>query len=153
MASRRDQAVQRHGAGEAAGARVEAEVLEDPVEAEAAPERQADMDRPGLAVALGGDLVGLDGDRRTAGAAALGALPAGAHLGQDGLDLRVDGLVEELGLVRERLLDLVGQLEPLVARPRRQVAQRADGLLPGAFGGADGFDQDIVGVDPVLVAP
>ncbi len=113
------------------------------------------MDRTGLAVALGRDLVDRDGDRRAAGAAApgLGALPAGAHLGEDGLDLRVGGLVEELGLVRERLLDLVGQLEPLVARSRRQVAQRADGLLPGAFGRADGFDQDIVGVGLVLVAP
>ncbi len=109
------------------------------------------MDRTGLAVALGGDLVGLDGDRRAARPAAPGL--AGADLGNDGLDLRVGGSLEELGLVRERLLDLVGQLEPLVARPRRQVAQRADGLLPGAFGGADGFDQDIVGVDPVLVAP
>ena len=56
------------------------------------------------------------------------------------------GLVEEPGPIAERLLDSVGQLGPLLAQPRRQVAEGADGLLPGALGGADGFDRHIVAV-------
>ena len=40
-----------------------------------------------------------------------------------------------------------------MARPRRQIAEGADGLLPGPLGCAQGFDQDMVGVGLLLVAP
>src|SRR5437868_2515732 len=51
------------------------------------------------------------------------------------------------------MLDFARQLEPFLARPRAQVAERADGVLARSLRGADGLHQHIVGVRPALVGP
>jgi len=54
--------------------------------------------------------------------------------------------IEQVALTDQRVLDLAGELEPLFARARAEIAERADGFLPRSFGGVDGFDQHVIDV-------
>ncbi len=116
------------------------------------------MDRAGLAVALGAHARRLDTDgcpcagrsrcrprRRHA------PLPR-AHATDDVGDFRSVGL-EQIGLTDQGILDLARQLEPLLARPRTEIAERADGLLTRSLGGVDRLDQQVVRVGRALVRP
>ena len=62
----RDQAIEHHRAGEPQHRCRQAAVAQDAVEFEAVPELMADMNRAGLAVALGGDARRIDFDQRAA---------------------------------------------------------------------------------------
>jgi hypothetical protein len=64
----RDQAIEHHRAGEPPHGCGQAAVAQNAVEFEALPELVADMDRAGLAMALGGDPRRIDLDQRTAAA-------------------------------------------------------------------------------------
>ena len=59
--------------------------------------------------------------------------------------------VDEIALTDEGVLDLARELDPCLARPRAEIAQRTNRLLSRSFGGVDGFDQDVVGVGPAFV--
>jgi len=66
--SGRDQAVEHHRTGEPPHRCRQPAVTQDAVEFEALPELVADMDRTGLAMALGCDARRIDLDRHTAAA-------------------------------------------------------------------------------------
>src|ERR1700731_2969731 len=150
----------RHGVF--GGGRDQAAVAQDAVEFEAAPELVADMDRAGLAMALGGDARGIDFDQRAAAgrprrrrrralpAAALFVAPPRPHPMNDVGDFALIG-VDEMALTDEGVLDLARQLDPRLARPRAQIAERTNRLLSRSLRGVDGLDQHVIDVDPAVV--
>jgi len=69
----------------------------------------------------------------------------------DVLDFRIR-ICEQVHLPDKCIFDLAGQFEPLVGGTRREIAQGADDLLTGSFGGMDGLHQQVVGVGLVLVS-
>src|SRR5215469_10643399 len=50
------------------------------------------------------------------------------------------------------MFELVGEIEPLLARSGAQVAERADGLLARPVGGLHRLDEDIIGIGLAFVA-
>ena len=120
--------------------------MQDGVEAEPAPDLQADMHRTGFAMRFAADAGGIDRNRRGAR-----ARPAGARLDDPLGHFRV-ARIEQVVLADQGGFDLVRQLKPVLARARAQVAERADHLLAGPLGGADGLDQQVIGIGPPLHA-
>jgi len=117
------------------------------------------MDRAGFPMALGGDARRIDCDQPAAGclrrrrALIAAARVLGAprpHPTNDVGDLAVVWL-EQIALTDQRVLDLARELEPLSARPRAQVAERADGVLARPFRGMHRLHQKVIGVRPALV--
>ena len=73
-----------------------------------------------------------------------------AHEANDLGDLGVVK-VEEIVLTDESILDLAREFEPVLARPRAQIAERADGFLSRPLRRMDGLEQHVIGVRPALV--
>src|SRR5262249_16663924 len=59
--------------------------------------------------------------------------------------------IEQVILTDERVLDFAGELEPLLARPRAEVAERTDRLLARPFRRHHGLDQHVVGVGLAVI--
>src|SRR6266498_6170396 len=59
--------------------------------------------------------------------------------------------IEQITLADKRVLDLVRELEPFLAPPRAEVAERANRLLARPLGRHDRLHQHIVGVGLALV--
>src|SRR5262252_8307912 len=59
--------------------------------------------------------------------------------------------IEQVILTDERVLDFAGELEPLLARPRAEVAERTDRLLAWPFRRHHGLDQHVVGVGLAVI--
>ena len=68
----------------------------------------------------------------------------------DGGDFAI-ALIDQAPLTEQRIFDLAREPEPLLARPRAEVTERADCLLPWSLRGTDRLDEQIVGVDLLLV--
>ena len=157
----RDQAIEHHRAGEPQHRCRQAAVAQDAVEFEAVPELMADMDRTGLAVALGGDARGIDFDQRAAAgrprrrrralpAAALFVAAPRPHPMNDVGDFALIA-VEQTALTEEGVFDLAREFDPRLARPRAQIAERTNRLLSRSLRGVDGLDQHVIGVRPAVV--
>src|SRR5215510_2361877 len=58
---------------------------------------------------------------------------------------------EQIILPDQRLLDFAGEFEPLLARPRAEVAERTDRLLARPFRRHHGLDQHVVGVGLAVI--
>jgi hypothetical protein len=154
LGSRRDQPVEDHRTGEPLHRLGQSTVAQYGVEAEALPELHTNMHRPGLAVRFGGNAGRVDRDGgagrggRNSGCGGL----VGADLVEDAGDWPVVRLAEsaldELTLADQGVFDAVDQFEPCRARARTEVAKRADHLVAWSLGGADGFQQQVIGVGP-----
>src|ERR1700674_4625848 len=160
----RDQAIEHHRAGEPQHRCREAAVAQDAVEFEAVPELMADMNRAGLALALGGDARRIDFDQRAAAgrqrrrrrralpAAALFVAAPRPHPQDDVGDFAVIS-IEQMALTDEGVLDLACEFDPRLARPRPQIAERTDRLLSRSLRRVDGLDQHVIDVRPAAVGP
>jgi len=100
--------------------------------------------------------IGVDGDlffsgfeaggQRVRLAGAPGPRPA-LQLGRQGLEFGVGGRCgKQVLLAGEGGFEFAGQFEPLLFGAGREVAERADDLLAGAFGSEVAFDEQVVGV-------
>src|SRR5260370_6539242 len=131
-------------------------VAQDVVEPQTSPELVADMDRTGFPMTLGRNPRRIDLDQRPAGPlrrsrqrgifdavvpVSLGA--PGPHPTNDVGDLTVVR-VKQIALADQCILDLARQLQPLLARPRAEIAKRADRVLPRPFRGPDRLHQEAV---------
>ena len=138
-------------------------VAQNAVEVETQPELTADVDRTGFPMALGRNPRRIDLDHRRArsrrrsgrrvllGAIALRAAPAPGERFVG--DLAGGPDFEQVALADQCVLDLAGELQPLFARPRAQIAERADRPLARSLGGVDGLHQHVIGVRLALVRP
>src|SRR5215468_6607469 len=133
---RLDQSVERHRARELPcplGHPLRFEVV---VQAEALPELVANMHRAGLAMALGCDQLGIDGDVFAAIELRLGRslwvcvafATFGSCLLEHALSFGIARL-EKILLAGDGVLKLAGASRPLLARSRPQVSKRTDCLL------------------------
>src|SRR5580658_7596213 len=82
--------------------------------------------------------------------ASVGPGAPGAHPANKSGDLGIIR-IEQVALPDQRVLDLAGELEPLLARARAEIAERTDRLLPRSFRRLDRFDQHVVEVGSGLV--
>ena len=150
LGARANQAVHRHGQRQHAGTLAEPDGLQNLFEVQLAPVLHPDMHRPCRAMLLGAYAIGVDAHQISA----VAPLPARAppanalhHLAH----LAIFGAAQVL-LPAQCGFDFARQFHPLIARARAQVAERADHLLARALRGANGFNQNVVGVGLPLVA-
>lgn len=124
------------------------------------------MDRSGLARLVAAHAIDQDRDQLVVGCGGAGqgqglgqGLGLGRHtwrgldLGEQALQFGVAGRADQLLLSGESRFEFVGQGEPVLFGARAEIAERANDLLAGSFGGADAFDEEIVGVGLTLVVP
>jgi hypothetical protein len=107
------------------------------------PELVADMNRSGLTMLLGGDTRWINFDqcaglraRRRCGWFSLSVRLIGSprsHASNNLGDFVITA-IEQVILTDERVLDFAGELEPIFARSRAEVAERTDRLLTRPFG-------------------
>src|SRR5215472_13055080 len=118
------------------------------------------MNRSGLTMLLGGDTRRINFDqcaglraRRRCGWFSLSVRLIGSPRSQAGNNLGdfVSIAIEQVILTDERVLDFAGELEPLLARPRAEVAERTDRLLARPFRRHHGLDQHVVGVGLAVI--
>jgi hypothetical protein len=159
-----DQAVERHRAAQLACPLTQARFLQDRLDPQPLPELIPHVDRPGLARLLAAHGAGHDGDLFLAWFDAggqrllilLGAAPsrAGLELGDEAFQFGIRaGRGEQILLAGEGVLQLTGELQPLLFGTRGEVAERADDFLAGAFGSEVAFDEEVVEVGLALVGP
>jgi hypothetical protein len=155
-----DQPIERHRTGEPTGYFRQAAVSQNLVKPKPLPELVADVNRSGLTMLFGGDTRWINFDQCTGSRAQrrcrwfglsarlIGSprLHARNNLGDFGVIA-----IERMILTDERVLDFAGELEPLFARPRAEVAERTDRLLTRPFGRHHGLDQHVVGVGLAVV--
>ena len=60
--------------------------------------------------------------------------------------------LQQIHLTDERVFNLARQFEPLLTRPRAQIAERTDAPLARPLGGVDRLDQDVIGEVLTLVS-
>src|SRR5271165_211017 len=165
LGARRDQPIERHGAGQVPRRCRQLAVAQDVVEPQTPPELVADMDRTGFPMALGRYPRRIDLDQPTARPlrrrrqrliidAAVPMTPGAPrpHPTNDVGDLTIVR-IEQIALADQRVLDLADKLQPLLAWPRTQIAERADRPLAWSFRCLNRFHQQVVDVRLVPVGP
>ena len=156
LGARRDQSIERHHTGEPLHCLRKPALAQNAIRLKPAPELIADMHRPSLAMALARHAAGIDLDQarvrarwRRCTSGRLAGLPP-LYPPKDSGDFAVSR-VEQIGLPDKRILDLVRKLEPLRARARAEVAERADRLLTRPLRGVDRLHEQVIGIAPALV--
>jgi len=162
LRARRDQSIERHRAGQCPHRGRQLAVAQDVGKPQALPELVANMDRTRFPMVLGRNPRRIDLDqsatrrqrRRLIMDAVIRAAPGAArpHSANDVGDLAVVR-IEQIALAHQRVLDLAGELQPLLARSWAQITKRANRPLAGSLRRLDRFHQQVIRVSPALVGP
>src|SRR5215208_650699 len=145
----RDETVEHHHFAQQARPRRKADLLEDLSQTQSLPDLMANVHRPSFARLLQTDLIGVH-RHDVVGSWGRQARAGRADPLHDTFHQRIGILQRELPL--QRRLDPIRQAQPLLPRPRRQVAQRADRLLPWPLRRPHRLYQQIGAVGPAVVS-
>ncbi len=141
------QAIQRHHFGQPLRSPTQPGVGKDRVQVQQAPHLMPHVHGPDFPFVFERHALRVD---REAGVRRRRRAARGTYAGSERVDPRIR---HEGPLARQRGMQPPRRAEPLVLRPRRQGAKRADDALTGALRGRDRFDEEIVLVGLVADAP